>query len=277
MTTLIKKVILDSNFVSQIESLDIEYSLTNESLEAIIAGLSVQEDDSILAVGGSGDQILAMLEFTPKIVGVDYNQSQVKFMKRRFKHIKETGLDPLLQIYRGFGSRDGNINKSFNKIKLEQDLNDRRSYFRDERRRERIRKNLLEGSRDLVLDLVQGDITNISSMEFLRSSRNLQLPFSKMYLSNALGYDSSGADVTESLRGLSLCLREGGLIYVANHMSLAMDFSTLSVADIVTYGEGNRDLELLQHLPDTLKVDGELSLKARKNSKIGSPAIYRRI
>lgn len=277
MTNLMKRVTPKSDFVSGIESLDIEYSLTNESLEAIIAGLSVQDDDSILAVGGSGDQILAMLEFTPRIVGVDYNQSQVEFMKRRFKHIKETGVDPLLQMYRGFGSRDGNINKSFNKFKLEQDLNDRLGYFRDERRRERIRKNLLEGSRDLVFDLVQGDLTNISSMEFLRSSRNLQLPFSKMYLSNALGYDSSGADVTESLRGLSLCLREGRLIYVANHMPLVLDFSTSSVEEIVTYSEGNRDLELLQHLPDTLRVDRELSLKARELEKRWTPAIYRRI
>ena len=258
MTTLMKGVTPESDFVSGIESLDIEYSLTNESLEAIIEGLSIQEDDSILAVGGSGDQILAMLEFTPRIVGVDYNQSQVEFMKRRFKYIKETGVDPLLKMYRGFGSRDGNINKSFNKFKLEEDLNDRLSYFRDERRREKIGRNLLKGNRDLVFDLVQGDITNISSIEFLREDRYSQPYFSKIYLSNALGYDSSRVDVIQSLRRLSLCLREGGLMYVANHMSLVLDFSTSSVEDIISYSEGNRDLELSKHLLDNLKIDNYL-------------------
>ncbi|MFT4244625.1 MAG: hypothetical protein ACMXYB_04210 [Candidatus Woesearchaeota archaeon] len=48
MTTLMKGVTPESDFVFEIESLDIEYFLTNESLEAMIAGLSVQEDDSIL-------------------------------------------------------------------------------------------------------------------------------------------------------------------------------------------------------------------------------------
>ena len=49
------------------------YSFTNEALDAILSGLNINENDVVLAVGGSGDQGFAMLEYAKQVKLCDIN------------------------------------------------------------------------------------------------------------------------------------------------------------------------------------------------------------
>ena len=59
------------------------YKKTNENLPCIIRGLDVQPNDYILAVGGSGDQALALLEYAERVLAVDIETRQVTHMKNQ--------------------------------------------------------------------------------------------------------------------------------------------------------------------------------------------------
>ena len=47
------------------------FARTNEDLPSIVRGMDVNPSDYILAVGGSGDQAFALLEYAKKVKTVD--------------------------------------------------------------------------------------------------------------------------------------------------------------------------------------------------------------
>ncbi len=72
------------------------YTATNESLDAIVAGLDLKLKDDVLAVCGSGDQAFAMLEYAREVVAVDVREEQVGFAKRRVESLKQGDFDHFL-------------------------------------------------------------------------------------------------------------------------------------------------------------------------------------
>lgn len=59
------------------------FTCTNESLPAIIAGLSPSSADRILAIGGSGDQAFALLEHGAQVAVIDHDARQIDFIRHR--------------------------------------------------------------------------------------------------------------------------------------------------------------------------------------------------
>lgn len=125
------------------------FAYTNECLEAIVAGLSLNENDDVLAVCGSGDQPFAMLEYTDRILAVDTYLSQVNYARKR----KELILD-------------GYFDEAFN-------FSDARTknYFHRERI-DKIRRNL---------EKLKIEHVNIEDVNYA--------DFSKIYFSNVSGHN----------------------------------------------------------------------------------------
>jgi len=65
------------------------YLRTNENLETIVAGLAVKPDDYIVAIGGSGDQAFALLEYVKRVLAVDISQRQITHMKKQVACLEE--------------------------------------------------------------------------------------------------------------------------------------------------------------------------------------------
>jgi hypothetical protein len=122
------------------------YKKTNENLEAIVKGLNIKPNDYILAVGGSGDQPFALIEYAEKVLAVDINGYQIRRMHRQNESLK---IDDYESFWKRRGSKD-----YFNQEKLEA-----------------IRKKLSG------LEIRKADILNVCQNEN---------GFNKIYLSNAL-------------------------------------------------------------------------------------------
>lgn len=68
-----------------------DYVSTNESLEAIVKGMDIQQADKILAVCGSGDQAFALLETAAYVRAVDKDLDQVEYAQERKKLLETPG------------------------------------------------------------------------------------------------------------------------------------------------------------------------------------------
>ena len=66
-----------------------EYRFTNESLEAVMAGLQVSEGDRIFAVCGAGDQAFAMVEKADYVLAFDRLKLQADYARRTMNLIKD--------------------------------------------------------------------------------------------------------------------------------------------------------------------------------------------
>jgi len=66
------------------------YSVTNESLTAVIQGLELKPDDVVYAIGGSGDQAFAILEYAKRVIVIDSNPEQIKLIKRRAEMLEKS-------------------------------------------------------------------------------------------------------------------------------------------------------------------------------------------
>lgn len=221
------------------------FSCTNESLQAIVKGLSLNEGDIVLAVGGSGDQPFAILEHSG-VIAVDKNPEQVKFIQERAKALESNN-------YEGFFSEDkrgsGEIIHFLKRLR-----ESRRNYFDEER----LRK--IQG-RLQYLKLYNGDIFEVAEKE----------EFTKVYLSNTLSYERPGTDeIKKNLDLVALRLPEGGLVYVADHDFLASMFVRF------VSREKNDDLKITSFLSPYLTLDEELTLKAREYEDVWRPAVYRK-
>lgn len=172
------------------------YSITNECLDAIIAGLDVKPRDRILAVGGSGDQAFALLEHVNKVTAVDIRESQLELIKLRAQALREGQIAPF--FYVGIEShREGDNDM----------VSARNQYFNTERL-ERISEKLE------ALEIIGPEgILEVAE----RLPKNT---FNKMYLSNVRPRNPDG-DATydeqeKLLDRLSRRLPRRGIIYCSN-------------------------------------------------------------
>ncbi len=162
------------------------YLFTNESLEAIIAGLDINEDDDILAVCGSGDQAIAILEFAKKVKVVDIEPKSLQFLKERVELLRQGEYNKFLNL----GCEDKEKNPHLKK---------RNDYFHEEDRLNRIRLRL--------------DKLDILPVNDFVSSVRTQNGITKIYLSNVyIDSDSSG----NALRIITPVLPLNGLIYATS-------------------------------------------------------------
>lgn len=164
----------------------VPFTSTNESLESIVKGLDISPSDRVLAVAGSGDQSLALLENAHDVTAVDINPRQIEFFRQRIRAL---------------------LAGDFSLFYLEGALPEVASYFTQERL-SRIKANLKN------LTLRTGDVLDVAQTE---------PGFSKVYLSNIFSYGLLDLNkkfvpnLTEIAKNLPL----EGLIYVADHRELS--------------------------------------------------------
>ncbi len=207
---------------------------TNESLDAIIDGLEPNNTDRILTVGGSGDQAFAILEKGAKVVCVDNNPSQTEYIKERYKLLEKRN-------YKQFAYPLACFDK------------DAIKYLKKPGRAENIRKNLS--------NLEIRDPADI--MEIAKNEKG----FTKLYLSNILGYHGTDYEQTKNIiKGLTTIarnLKQGSLIYVANHDWLC----------------GRPEYKTFIKQTELLEIERELTKKAKNHETayyiVWNPAVYR--
>jgi hypothetical protein len=172
------------------KSMKWEELVTNESLDAIMLGLGINEKDRVLSPGGSGDQDFAMLEKAEKVFVSDIETTALDFIRYRAGLLLSGNYEEFLDP--GFEVKDELARRDFDR---------RRKYFQMERL-ERIRARL----DDLHL-LPPGPI-----------QKCLSGPVTKIYLSNVLTYSGCPREYLgfQGLRFFTDRLEAGGLIYVAS-------------------------------------------------------------
>ena len=140
-----------------------QFTCTNESLDAIMAGLEPKKGDTILAVGGSGDQAFAMLESDARVVVVDFEPEQIAFIEHR-KEALSRG-DYWTFARRAHIATDAQ--PDFGVRLVERD-----DYFKDSERLQRMHENL-------------GNLTVLPPADVFEAVTRRAVVFSKVYLSNA--------------------------------------------------------------------------------------------
>ncbi len=148
---------------------DVMFNFTNENLETIVNSLNPKKEELILAVCGSGDQILALLESGAKVLAVDYNVEQLMYLNKRIEYLKKGNISSFLKV------NEKNIpDDTYQNI-----LNERNKYFLEKSNINKIIKNIDNLTVLKPLDIFQ-------SPQFFQK-RNLK--FDLIYLSNAIDYD----------------------------------------------------------------------------------------
>ncbi len=105
------------------------FPVTNECLEAIIAGIHPQDDDVVLAVGGSGDQAFALMEHAKKVLVIDNNPEQIGMIEKRKNALSHGDLDLFLERQQ--------MHKNFDSLYLARD-----EYFNQPGRFEKLSENV---------------------------------------------------------------------------------------------------------------------------------------
>ena len=213
------------------------YDCTNETLEAIVKGLEVDERDKILAVGGSGDQAFALLEYAGEVKVVDYNPVQVRYIRRRVEYLKNKDFEKFLWV---------NYSKPVTKS-LACIIKSRNEYFEDDERLDKIYEKIDS------LKVQEGNIFYVAQTE---------KGYNKLYFSNASF--NRKRDGFFSLKNIVENMPVGGLIYCAHG-------KFFENAILKYYNE---------MLPEELKIDEELTQKARKvqgEEFIWKPSVYRKM
>jgi len=165
------------------------WTRTNEHLPSIIQGLDVQSTDYIIAVCGSGDQGLAILERAKRVLLVDNRPEQIEFMKTISACIKKGDYNRFL------GARKGS-SESYSSDGYWSSLN----YFTPRR------FNLLKTKMN-NLEIRLGNIIKMA-----RSEKG----FNKLYLSNALNHKPLDSDIPMALKTVSDNTPKNGLVYLAD-------------------------------------------------------------
>lgn len=171
------------------------YESTNEYLPAIIQGLTPEAKDSILCIGGSGDQAFALLEHVQRVRIVDVDQSQIDLIRERAEALEK-------KDYTGFVT----IGVPTDRTYCIENVDRRNNYF-DRERFLRIAAKLdhfqISEGKDISKDI----------------RRFPKKTFTKLYLSNAwwIKPRKSNSDFVSRL-GESLPI--GGLIYYTCSLQL---------------------------------------------------------
>lgn len=221
----------------------LRFPVTNERLEAVVAGLDVKEGDRILAVCGSGDQAFALLENASYVLAADLNEFQVKYAESRAELLKKGDIGGFFSQPRYYDAEEAN---DFMHMKI---------YFSKEGRLERIREKLAR------LDFRVADFTGC-----LESAQ-----FNKFFISNILGYHGfcMNSECCRLMKLLSSRLPAGGLIYIANNDDLERSR---------TYASAFIRINQPDMWPKELVKDEMLTKEAAsRESLLWKPAVYRKL
>lgn len=170
----------------------LQYSFTNESLDAVMHGMQLSRENNALAVLGAGCQAFAMLEQAGSVIAVDNNPVQVKFALERKAMLEAGDFKGFLEHRVGTGIEDGDFADI---LKAGRD-----AYFTPERM-ESIRRNLDK------LEIREGNI-------FQQEGK-----FSGIYLSNVLRYTPK-IEAKQGIRKLAGLLENNGLLYIADKLDI---------------------------------------------------------
>ena len=231
----------------KISSGELDYTITNERIEAVEAGFGMglsTHPTRILAVGGSGDIPFALLQYAEVDV-VDINPAQVAFILQRAEQLKSGDYSGFLNPdVRGKNDGDEQV-YAYSKSK-------RDKYFLTVRRLDRIRASL-----DRLKVRPAADIR-----EVLKEDRK----YSGIYLSNVLGLVGIESKVREDLDHAERRLQDyDGLLYIANGTQ---------IESVIQRNQATTGLKLPK-----LGLDRNLTIAARHfgGSLGGLPAVYRKI
>ncbi len=119
----------------------LEYATTNESLDAIMAGLDVNSADSILSVAGCGDQVFAFTELAKKVRVADINPKQIELTLKRMELLSKGDYEGFLNVEQ-FGCFDGIRYTVMNSKTRDFNLQARKNYFLKAERLDMIRTRL---------------------------------------------------------------------------------------------------------------------------------------
>jgi hypothetical protein len=229
----------------------LEYSYSNESLDAIVAGLNVQPSDIILAIAGSGDQSFALLERAARIITVDENPLQIELVRKRAELLKKRNYREFLRA-REEGHADGVFFNSYSGVFPNRKT--RKKYFKARKR----------------LDTIAERIPNLEILEPIDILKAIKgSSFSKLYLSSVLMLSTDSLPKINNLFSylLPIKLPVGGLVYVSNNNDLTK--------------EGREEVAMKTKEPDFLPknivLDRNLTQLARSKENVWRPAVYRRI
>src|SRR3989344_4560886 len=159
----------------------LQYKHTNETVQAIGAGLEPRDGDRILAIAGSGDQAFALLSFGAQVYAVDNVVEQVDYVKRRIDSLKKGDFSSF-EDFKDYHPDD--LNKAF---------------FADGEVRERIRLNLPN------LQISDAKCIFYGGLDFAS--------FNKIYLSNAYAWSWTFPCPDKVMRHISRRVPVGSLVY----------------------------------------------------------------
>jgi len=194
-------------------------------------------------------------------------------MRQKAEALRVGDYDKFLKV-EGNGSADGWVYGQYGPEFNQFDELRKRKYFAEDepQRLDRIRANL-----DNLVIAEPANILDVAQTE---------TGFSKIYLSNVLGFGNDGSEmrVTEILENIARNLPMNGLVYVANHGGLIRKRILLFEdkedikKDLYSILDKDKDLRDSSFLPPELEVDKDLSRKVRGyEGGIWKPAVYRRV
>ena len=216
----------------------LSYPCTNESILAVVSGLSLNRKDVAVLVAGSGDIPFAIAPYVDKVYAVDKNEHQLNFIREQMGLLRE---------------RDNNFfrdnfvleeSDNFFDVCLE-DFANRKKYFSNKFKS--VVKSLDK------IELVSGNIFDVAR----DLGKNGDI-FDRFYVSNAMDYGApfSLCSFDDSLSGL----RTGGLFYDA------------SCSEDIKAAENYFSKSLVLDKARTIKA------RAGESGKIKwHPAVYRKI
>lgn len=241
----------------------LDYPVASENLDAILAGLEVNQQDRVLCVGASGDQAFAILEEAGSVLVAETLGSQLDYIRRRRELLKNGAYNKFLNAAREYGKE---------MVKVEANLPAILYYFSKEGRLEKIRRNLKN------LKLPRHSLDIFTAMQ--------QKEYTKVYLSNLLTWGGKKAEkILFYLRQMAESIPSGCLVYVSDHLPVVYMIAPLMAREReIKEGEESliKQRSLLETtsgiLPENLGLDIRLTNIARQlETGEWSPAVYRKI
>ena len=78
----------------------IQGEVTNESIDAVLAGLNPNKEDRILSVCGTGCIPLALLAYAGSVDAVDINQKQLDYVQKQLELLNSDLPPKVIKIWR---------------------------------------------------------------------------------------------------------------------------------------------------------------------------------
>ena len=226
--------------------------VTNESLDAIVAGLRPSQKDKILAICGSGDQAFALLEYADSVHTVDKKYDQVEYAVYQSMLLRKNKLSQFLN--------------DIHKNSLNAEFQLRKQYFSQKGRLQKIARKL---------DSLTFEVADI--IEAVEHS-----VFNKIYLSNIMGggiFSINYDNFKKLLNALKSKLPKRGLVYVTG-MIPGSKFEDFRKKRILQEGPQMQILEKDNELTSIAakwqdKYEEKL-VKIEGHGYLWKPAVYRR-